>query len=166
MGAAESSHGHIQQVCASPVPSECCWMERGIWCCAELQPHSDVHASVAGGMWELEMRTPRSELQMLGLRVGCSRVLHCYWLWNLGWANSEQKGSELFECSALGSALPLGWEHLEVPTDISQMIWTWREVRPRKSWWISLGFIPSTSGSIGLAICWRDGLHRNNVRLN
>lgn len=74
--------------------------------------------------------------------------------------------SELFECSALGSALPLRWEHLEVPTDISRMIWTWREVRPRKSWWISLGFIPSTSGSIGLAICWRDGLHRNNVRLN
>lgn len=29
----------------------------------------------------------------------------------------------LFECSALGSALPLRWEHLEVPADISGMIW-------------------------------------------
>lgn len=80
MGAAESSRGHIQQVCASPVPSECCWMERGIWCRAELQPHGDVRASVAGGIRELAMGTPSSELPMLGLRVGCSRVIHCYWL--------------------------------------------------------------------------------------
>lgn len=29
----------------------------------------------------------------------------------------------LFECSALGSALPLRWEHLEVPADIRGMIW-------------------------------------------
>lgn len=72
---------------------------------------------------------------------------------------------KLSACSDLGSVLSFRWENLlEVPTDLNLMIWKWSEVRPRNICF--LGFIPSTAGRTGLAICWRSGLHRGDVRLN